>query len=94
MNYDWTASDLGFAFTLSLLAGLATGIGAAIAFFVKRTDTKMLTFSLGFSAGVMVYISFVELLQLSKTTFVEAHGTSPAHGTPSPPSSVAWASPP
>lgn len=77
MNYDWTAADLGFAFTLSLLAGLATGIGAAIAFFVKRTDTKMLTFSLGFSAGVMVYISFVELLQLSKETFVEAHGASP-----------------
>ena len=45
---------------LSLLAGLSTGIGAALALFVKRTDTRMLTFALGASAGVMVYISFME----------------------------------
>ena len=48
--------------TLSVLAGLSTGIGAALALFVKRTDTRMLTFALGASAGVMVYISFMELL--------------------------------
>lgn len=47
---------------LSLLAGLCTGIGAAIALFVKKTDTRVLTFSLGASAGVMVYISFMELM--------------------------------
>lgn len=47
---------------LSLLAGLSTGIGAALALFVKRTDTRMLTFALGASAGVMVYISFMELM--------------------------------
>ena len=47
---------------LSLLAGLSTGIGAALALFVKRTDTRLLTFALGASAGVMVYISFMELM--------------------------------
>ncbi len=47
---------------LSLLAGLSTGIGAAVALFMKQTDTKMLTFALGSSAGVMVYISFMELM--------------------------------
>lgn len=47
---------------LSLLAGLSTGIGAALALFIKRTDTRMLTFALGASAGVMVYISFMELM--------------------------------
>ncbi len=47
---------------LSLLAGLCTGIGAAVALFMRRTDTKMLTFALGSSAGVMVYISFMELM--------------------------------
>lgn len=47
---------------LSVLAGLSTGIGAALALFVKRTDTRMLTFALGASAGVMVYISFMELM--------------------------------
>ncbi len=50
------------AFGLTLFAGMATGIGSVLAFFTKRTDKKILSFSLGFSAGVMVYISFVELL--------------------------------
>ena len=47
---------------LSLLAGLCTGIGAAVALFVRKTDTRLLTFALGASAGVMVYISFMELM--------------------------------
>lgn len=47
---------------LSLLAGLCTGVGAAIALFLKKTDTRMLTYALGASAGVMVYISFMELM--------------------------------
>ena len=49
------------AFGLTLVAGLATGIGGAIAFFAKRTNTKFLSVALGFSAGVMIYISFVEI---------------------------------
>ena len=49
------------AFTLTLFAGLSTGIGGAIAFFAKRTNTKLLSAALGFSAGVMVYISFVQI---------------------------------
>lgn len=47
---------------LSLLAGLSTGIGAAVALFIRKPDTRLLTFALGASAGVMVYISFMELL--------------------------------
>ena len=47
---------------LSLLAGLCTGMGAAVALFMKRTNTYVLTFALGASAGVMVYISFMELM--------------------------------
>ncbi len=50
----------GFIFTL--LAGLCTGLGAAIAFFVKHSDARLLTYALGASAGVMVYISFMELM--------------------------------
>lgn len=46
---------------LTLGAGLATGIGSAIAFFAHRTNRKLLSFSLGLSAGVMIYVSFVEL---------------------------------
>jgi zinc transporter, ZIP family len=49
------------AFGLTLFAGLSTGIGSAIAFFAKRTSTKFLSIALGFSAGVMIYLSFVEI---------------------------------
>lgn len=58
MNFE----NLTLAFLLTTLAGLSTGIGAAIAFFAKKTDTKMLSTAMGFSAGVMIYVSFVELL--------------------------------
>ncbi len=50
------------AFLLTLLAGISTGIGSAIALLAKRTNTKFLCVSLGFSAGVMLYVSFMELL--------------------------------
>ncbi len=54
--------SVGFALILTLFAGLATGIGSAIAFLAKRTEKKFLSFALGFSAGVMIYVSFMELL--------------------------------
>ncbi len=50
------------AFFLTLLAGLATGIGSAMVLFTKRTNQKLLAFALGLSAGVMLYVSFVEIL--------------------------------
>ncbi len=56
---------IGVAFLFTLLAGLSTGIGSAIAYFIRRPKPVYLTFSLGFSAGVMVYVSFVELLPSS-----------------------------
>ena len=51
-----------FAFLLTLLAGLSTGIGSLIAYFIRKPKMIYLSFSLGFSAGVMIYVSFVELL--------------------------------
>lgn len=59
------------AFSITLLAGLATGIGSVIAFFADKTNKNLLTFSLGFSAGVMIYISFVEILPESITLLRE-----------------------
>jgi ZIP family zinc transporter len=55
-----------FAFSLTLFAGLATGIGSALAFFAKRTNTRFLSGALGFSAGVMIYVSFVEIFSKAK----------------------------
>jgi zinc transporter ZupT len=49
------------AFVLTLLAGLSTGIGSLLALIAKRTNTKFLCASLGFSAGVMLYVSFMEI---------------------------------
>lgn len=49
------------ALLLTLGAGLATGIGGAVIMFVKRFSSKFLSASLGFSAGVMILISLVEL---------------------------------
>ncbi len=71
---EWATSDLLSGFMLSLVAGMCTGLGAAIAFVVKKTDTKLLTYALGASAGVMVYISFMELLPSAKD-FLGAGGT-------------------
>lgn len=48
---DLSANHILTVFLLTTLAGLATGIGGFIAFFMKKTDTKALTFSLGFSGA-------------------------------------------
>lgn len=62
------------AFTLTLIAGLATGIGSLLAFFTSRTNTKFLSFALGFSAGVMIYISFVEIFMKAEEALVNELG--------------------
>lgn len=49
------------AFLLTLIAGLSTGIGSFIALFARRTNTTFLSLALGFSAGVMIYVSMVEI---------------------------------
>ena len=67
MNFAF--NDILFAFLLAIFAGASTCAGAAIAFFSKQDSTKMLSAGLGFSAGVMVYLSFVELLPESIKEF-------------------------
>jgi zinc transporter, ZIP family len=62
------------AFGLTLFAGLATGVGSALAFFAKRTNMKFLSTALGFSAGVMIYVSFVEIFPKAKDSLVQALG--------------------
>lgn len=67
-------SDVAFAFSLTLLAGLATGVGSAIALLAKRTNTRFLAASLGLSAGVMIYVSFVEILGKARDSLTAALG--------------------
>lgn len=60
------------AFALTLMAGLATGIGSILAFFTKTTNTKFLSLALGFSAGVMIYVSMVEIFVKAQEALVGA----------------------
>jgi len=61
------------AFMLSLFAGLSTSIGAVLAFFSKGKNYTLLSIGMGFSAGVMIYISFVEILSKSKDSFTQLY---------------------
>jgi zinc transporter, ZIP family len=63
-----------FAFLITLFAGLSTGIGSAIAFFAKRTNTKFLSIALGFSAGVMIYVSLVEIFVKAQDSLISELG--------------------
>ena len=54
--------NTALALLLTIFAGLSTGIGSAIAYFIKKPKLSYLSFALGLSAGVMSYISCVELL--------------------------------
>ncbi len=65
-----------FAFLLTLFAGLSTGIGSALAFFAKTTNERFLSVSLGFSAGVMIYVSLVEIFTKAKEALVSVWGES------------------
>lgn len=59
---EFTNSEIAVALFLTIIAGLSTGIGSAIAYFIKKPKMVYLSFSLGLSAGVMIYVSFAELL--------------------------------
>jgi zinc transporter, ZIP family len=64
-----------FGFLLVLGAGLSTCIGGAVVYFpslFKLASEKALAASLGLSAGVMLYVSFVEILVKSNKAFVDS----------------------
>lgn len=67
--------DVSVAFLFTTLAGLCTGIGSLIAYFIRKPKFSYLSFLLGFSAGVMIYVSFVELLakSINETGFLLAN---------------------
>jgi ZIP family zinc transporter len=62
------------AILLSLLGGLFTTVGSVIALSMKRPNPNTMSFMLGFSGGVMLLLSFIELLQesIEKIGFIPA----------------------
>jgi zinc transporter, ZIP family len=70
-----TQDNAGIAFALVLGASASTGLGAAVVFFpsvVKMTSRRVLAASLGFSAGVMTYVSFIEIFGKATLSFINA----------------------
>ena len=65
------------ALGMTLFAGLATGIGSLVVFFTKKPSMVLLSFGLGFSSGVMVYVSLVELLPSGVDLMGRAMGGKP-----------------
>lgn len=63
-----------FAFGLTLIAGLSTGIGSLLAFFAKRTNAKSISAALGFSAGVMIYVSMIDIFPEGNKILIESMG--------------------
>ena len=63
--------NIGTAFLLTFLAGLATAIGGGIAFVVKPDNLKALSIGLGFSAGVMIFLSLTEIIPAATETLTQ-----------------------
>ena len=80
-----TLSTFVFAFALVLLSGLSTSIGGALAVGKRQPGSAFMAAALGLSAGVMLYVSFMEILpegisQLSDALGGEVAGTWAAVG--------------
>ena len=67
-------SNFWIALGLTLFAGMATGIGSVIAFTANRTNYRFLSIATGFSAGVMLYVSFVEIFFKGVESLAECYG--------------------
>jgi ZIP family zinc transporter len=68
-----------FAFGLTLFAGLSTGIGSLMAFTQKKFSPKFLSAALGLSAGVMIYVSFVEIFPKAQESLSLHYGARMGH---------------
>ena len=74
MGTSFELSTILFAFGLTLFAGLSTGIGSLIAFVSDKTNTRFLSGALGFSAGVMIYVSMIEIFPKAQASLTEVVG--------------------
>jgi ZIP family zinc transporter len=73
------SGNILFALGLTMFAGLSTGIGSMMAFFSKKFNPKFLAGSLGFSAGVMIYVSLVEIFVKAKDALTIVYGPKPGY---------------
>lgn len=71
---QFTTEQILFAFGLTVIAGLSTGIGSLLALYTKQTNRRFLSAALGFSAGVMIYVSLVEIFAKAKDSLTAFYG--------------------
>lgn len=67
-------SNLWFAIGITILAGLSTGIGSMIALVAEKTNKKVLSLGLGFSAGVMIYVAMIEIFCKAQNSLISEMG--------------------
>jgi len=75
MGLSGSEENLGLAFAVCTAAGLSTAVGAALVYvhcLVAVANKLVLASALSISAGVMLYVSFVEIFQKSLAGFEEA----------------------
>lgn len=71
---EFASSQVAIAIFITFLAGFSSAIGSVIAFFARTDNLRFLSIGLGFSAGVMIYISFMEILPQSFQDFTNIYG--------------------
>jgi zinc transporter, ZIP family len=69
-----SASAVWLAFGLTAFAGLSTGFGSALVLFGRPANPRFISGALGFSTGVMLYVSFVEILAKGRESLVGEFG--------------------
>ena len=79
MINGYSIESILIAFGLTVFAGLSTGIGSAVACFAHHTNVRFLSVALGFSAGVMIYISLVEIFHKALAELQESLGSFAGH---------------
>jgi ZIP family zinc transporter len=67
------------AFVLTIIAGLSTGLGGLIAILARQINARLLSTALGFSAGVMVYVSLVDIFDYSRDLLIDTVGNRSGH---------------
>ena len=67
-------NNILLALLLTLLAGLSTAIGGLISILAPNTNKRFLSVALGFSAGVMIYVSMIEIFFKAETSLILEFG--------------------
>lgn len=65
-----------FALALTIVAGLSTSIGSVLAFLSRSFSPRLLATALGFSAGVMIYVSMIEIFPKARDSLAAVYGGS------------------